>query len=59
VRRALLLMLDDPARASFADWRLIEAFQNTRRRPITDAESATVWKEFDAAWRELERGRGN
>lgn len=27
-----------------------QAFQNTRKRPITDGESAKVWKEFDAAW---------
>jgi uncharacterized protein (TIGR02246 family) len=26
------------------------AFQNTRRRPITDEESAGVWKEFDGLW---------
>jgi hypothetical protein len=26
------------------------AFQNTRRRPITDENSASVWKEFDGLW---------
>jgi uncharacterized protein (TIGR02246 family) len=26
------------------------AFQNTRRRPITDETSASVWKEFDGLW---------
>jgi uncharacterized protein (TIGR02246 family) len=28
----------------------IDAFQNTRKRPITDGRAATVWKEFDAGW---------
>jgi uncharacterized protein (TIGR02246 family) len=28
----------------------ILAFQNTRRRPITDADSASVWREFDSLW---------
>jgi uncharacterized protein (TIGR02246 family) len=28
----------------------IEAFQNTRSRPITDESSASVWKDFDRAW---------
>jgi uncharacterized protein (TIGR02246 family) len=26
------------------------AFQNTRRRPITDEDSASVWREFDRLW---------
>jgi uncharacterized protein (TIGR02246 family) len=26
------------------------AFQNTRRRPITDGDSARVWREFDRLW---------
>ena len=26
------------------------AFQNTRRRPITDEDSANVWREFDRLW---------
>jgi uncharacterized protein (TIGR02246 family) len=26
------------------------AFQNTRRRPITDGDSASVWREFDRLW---------
>ena len=26
------------------------AFQNTRRRPITDGDSASVWREFDSLW---------
>ena len=26
------------------------AFQNTRRRPITDEDSASVWREFDSLW---------
>jgi uncharacterized protein (TIGR02246 family) len=26
------------------------AFQNTRRRPITDGDSANVWREFDSLW---------
>jgi uncharacterized protein (TIGR02246 family) len=28
----------------------IEAFQNTRKRPIVDEGTAEVWKEFDARW---------
>jgi uncharacterized protein (TIGR02246 family) len=26
------------------------AFQNTRKRPITDGDSASVWREFDRLW---------
>ena len=28
----------------------VPAFQNTRRRPITDENSASVWKEFESLW---------
>ena len=28
----------------------IEAFQNTRLRPVTDAHSAEVWRQFDQLW---------
>jgi hypothetical protein len=27
---------------------IVMAFQNTRRRPITDEVSASVWREFDS-----------
>src|ERR1700761_7276501 len=30
----------------------IDAFQNTRKRPIVDERSATAWKRFDTAWLE-------
>jgi hypothetical protein len=33
----------------------IEAFQNTRLRPVTDAQSAEVWRHFDQLWNN--RGR--
>ncbi|MBV8275759.1 MAG: hypothetical protein JO170_10955 [Verrucomicrobia bacterium] len=33
----------------------IEAFQNTRLRPVTDAQSAEVWRQFDQLWNN--RGR--
>ena len=29
---------------------IVLAFQNTRRRPITDGDSASVWREFDNMW---------
>ena len=29
---------------------IVLAFQNTRRRPITDEDSASVWREFDGLW---------
>ena len=29
---------------------VVEAFQNTRLRPITDAVSAGVWREFEQMW---------
>ncbi len=29
---------------------VVEAFQNTRERPITDGTSAAVWREFDERW---------
>ena len=32
----------------------IQAFQNTRNRPITGETSAQVWKEFDRMWNALE-----
>ena len=32
----------------------IQAFQNTRKRPIRSDSSAQVWKEFDRMWNELE-----
>jgi uncharacterized protein (TIGR02246 family) len=28
----------------------IEAFQNTRLRPVTDSHSAEVWRQFDQLW---------
>jgi uncharacterized protein (TIGR02246 family) len=28
----------------------IEAFQNTRLRPVTDSQSAEVWRQFDRLW---------
>ena len=28
----------------------IEAFQNTRLRPVTDAQTAEVWRQFDQLW---------
>ena len=28
----------------------IEAFQNTRLRPVTDSQSAEVWRQFDQLW---------
>jgi uncharacterized protein (TIGR02246 family) len=28
----------------------IEAFQNTRLRPVTDADSAEAWRQFDQLW---------
>lgn len=31
---------------------LIEAFQNTRIRPITDKQSAQAWRSFDKLWGE-------
>jgi hypothetical protein len=31
---------------------LVQAFQNTRSRPITDRASAQVWQMFDRAWNE-------
>ncbi|MBV9275870.1 MAG: SgcJ/EcaC family oxidoreductase [Verrucomicrobia bacterium] len=34
---------------------VIEAFQNTRLRPVTDSQSAEVWRQFDQLWRN--RGR--
>ena len=33
----------------------IQAFQNTRHRPITDEDSARVWREFDQQWNERAR----
>ena len=33
-----------------ADVTLIEAFQNTRIRPITDKRSAEAWRAFDKLW---------
>ena len=32
----------------------IEAFQNTRLRPVTDAHSAEVWRQFDQLWNNRE-----
>jgi len=32
----------------------IEAFQNTRLRPVTDAHSAEVWRQFDQLWNDQE-----
>ncbi len=29
---------------------LIEAFQNTRMRPVTDKQSAEAWRAFDKLW---------
>lgn len=31
---------------------IVEAFQNTRLRPITDPQSAAAWRRFDQAWAE-------
>jgi uncharacterized protein (TIGR02246 family) len=31
----------------------IQAFQNTRRRPITDENSANVWRRFDRLWKDI------
>jgi uncharacterized protein (TIGR02246 family) len=36
----------------------IEAFQNTRIRPVVGPLSAQIWKEFDQAWFTLERQQG-
>ena len=33
----------------------IEAFQNTRLRPATDAHSAEVWRQFDQLWNNRKR----
>ena len=33
----------------------IEAFQNTRLRPVTDSHSAEVWRQFDQLWNTRER----
>ena len=33
----------------------IEAFQNTRLRPVTDAHSAEVWRQFDQLWNNRKR----
>jgi uncharacterized protein (TIGR02246 family) len=33
----------------------IEAFQNTRLRPVTDAHSAEVWRQFDQLWHNRKR----
>jgi len=33
----------------------IEAFQNTRLRPVTDPHSAEVWRQFDQLWNNLSR----
>jgi uncharacterized protein (TIGR02246 family) len=32
----------------------IEAFQNTRLRPVTDSHSAEVWRQFDQLWNSRE-----
>jgi uncharacterized protein (TIGR02246 family) len=37
----------------------IEAFQNTRLRPVTDAHSAEVWRQFDQLWNNRRRDRTN
>ena len=34
---------------------VIEAFQNTRLRPVTDARAAEVWRQFD----QLRNNRGS
>lgn len=31
---------------------VVEAFQNTRLRPITDGQSGAAWRRFDQAWAE-------
>lgn len=46
VATMVLVMRDGEAR--------IQAFQNTRNRPINSRSSAQVWKEFDRMWDELE-----
>jgi uncharacterized protein (TIGR02246 family) len=33
----------------------VQAFQNTRKRPITDENSAKVWKQFDGLWNDLSK----
>jgi uncharacterized protein (TIGR02246 family) len=33
----------------------IEAFQNTRLRPVTDSHSAEVWRQFDQLWNNRKR----